>query len=114
MAASDKVDEIQPVLVYITCPDQETARRLAHKSVTARLAACANILTGMQSVYAWNGDIHEDSEVVLLLKTRRALADRLIAEITDAHPYDTPAALIIPTDGGSLPFIDWIGSATTS
>ncbi|MEO1720194.1 MAG: divalent cation tolerance protein CutA, partial [Pseudomonadota bacterium] len=45
MAASDKVDEIQPVLVYITCPDQETARRLAHKSVTARLAACANILT---------------------------------------------------------------------
>jgi periplasmic divalent cation tolerance protein len=101
-----------PVLVYTTCPSKEVAKRIGGELVRNRLAACANILPAMQSIYVWQGQLHDDDEVVMLLKTSRAHADRIVGEIERLHPYDTPAVLIIPVDGGSRPFIDWIGANT--
>jgi periplasmic divalent cation tolerance protein len=116
MADDDRLAQVgaddNPVLVYTTCPTKEVAKRIGGELVRNRLVACANILPAMQSIYVWQEALHEDDEVVMLLKTRRTLAARIVVEIERLHPYDTPAVLVIPIDGGSQPFMDWIGANT--
>ncbi len=97
-----------PVLIYSTFPDLGTAKRAAAGLVEHRLAACVNILPEMVSIYRWEGEIEEDTEVVLIAKTRRALVEPATAEISGSHPYDLPAILALPIEGGSVPFCDWI------
>ena len=100
------------VLVYSTFPSLETAEAEGARLVDMRLAACVNILPGMVSIYAWEGKRHRDEEVVMLIKTRRTLADRVIAEVKSRHPYETPALLILPVDGGSDAYIGWLCAQT--
>ena len=102
------------VFLYVTAPDAETAEALARELVEGNLAACANILPGMRSVYRWEGKVERGEEVVMIVKTttRSAAAarDRLIA----AHPYDTPcvAAIPIAADGSNANFLEWIAKKT--
>jgi periplasmic divalent cation tolerance protein len=100
------------VLVYVTAPSRDVAKTIAHTLVNERLAACANILDGMISVYRWQGAIEEAREAVLILKTRRELADRVVARVKSLHPYEVPAILVLPVEGGSQPFLDWIRTET--
>lgn len=100
------------VFVYITCPDRDTALALARAAVEERLAACGNILGGMTSVYRWEEAVREESETVLILKTRSELIDRLTARIVELHPYDTPCVAAIPIQAGAAPFLEWIRRET--
>ncbi len=102
------------VLVYATCPSIDEARRIGGVLVDRGLVACANILPGMTSIYVWQGKRHEDSEAVLILKTRAALADRVVAEAKALHPYDNPAVVVLPVNGGSAEFLAWIDAQTLS
>ena len=104
----------KPVLVYVTCPSLDVARTIGGQAVERRLAACANILPQMQSIYVWQGALHQDDEVVLLLKTRQACADAVTALVEREHPYDTPAVLVLPVEGGSGPFLAWIAEETST
>lgn len=99
-------------LVYITCPDKETALRLAKGAVEARLAACANILPGMVSVYEWDNALQTDEEVVLLLKTRRTLTSEITAWIKNQHPYSVPCIVQIPITGGNESYLEWLADQT--
>ena len=105
-------DEHNIVLVYTTWPSMEAAATAATAFVEAELAACANILPQMTSVYAWKGEIHRETEVVMLLKTRTGCQAALEAAILAAHPYDTPAVLVLPVAGGSAAFLNWIAAQT--
>jgi periplasmic divalent cation tolerance protein len=96
------------VLVYSTFPSLETAEAEGARLVDAGLAACVNILPGMVSIYVWDGKRSRDTEVVMIIKTRRTLADRIVAEVKSRHPYDKPALLILPVDGGSPDYIAWL------
>ena len=101
------------VIVYATFPSVESARVAAQRLVEQRLAACVNILTGMVAVYAWEGTLHQDEEVVALIKTRRALSEAVVRAVCERHPYDNPAALVIEVSGGAKPYLDWLASATS-
>ncbi len=101
------------VLVYTTFPDQAAAEGTGGAIVQAGLAACVNIIPGMTSIYVWQGNLSRDSEVVMLVKTRASLAERVMAEITARHPYETPALLILPVEGGSEAFLGWIAAQST-
>jgi periplasmic divalent cation tolerance protein len=68
----------------------------------------------MVSVYIWKGTRHRDAEVVLIAKTREALAGRLIKEARARHSYDNPAFLVLPVEGGSEPYLDWIATQTSA
>jgi periplasmic divalent cation tolerance protein len=111
-SADDGAGTAGVVIVYTTAPNLEEARRIAHALVGARLAACANILPGMTAVFAWQGQVSEAEEVVVILKTTQALAGEVCRDIKQMHSYDEPAALILPVAGGSPSFLDWIGAAT--
>jgi len=100
------------VLVYITCPDMEVATQLAQGTVQLRLAACANIIPGMTSIYEWNNELQTEQEIVLILKTRTDLVDPLTEWITLNHPYTVPCILQIPVHSGNEPYLKWLVEQT--
>jgi periplasmic divalent cation tolerance protein len=99
-------------LVYVTAPSLAEAESLARLAVERRLAACANILPGMRSLYWWQGKLEQADEVVLLLKTTEALAGELTRAIAAAHSYDCPCVVVLPIEGGHPAFLDWIAAET--
>lgn len=99
-------------LVYVTAPSLAEAESLARLAVERRLAACANILPGMRSLYWWQGKLEQADEVVLLLKTTEALAAELTRALASAHSYDCPCVVVLPIEGGHLAFLDWIAAET--
>ena len=78
------------------------------RSAKRRLAACVNILPGMVSHYWWEGKIERGEEVVMIIKTRASLADAVQAAVKELHPYDTPAILVLPVEGGEVGYIGWL------
>jgi periplasmic divalent cation tolerance protein len=72
------------------------------------LAACANILPGITSVYRWEGSLQRDSETLVVLKTTAARSDALRDRVVDLHPYDVPEVLVLPVVGGHAPYLRWV------
>jgi len=99
-------------LVYVTAPSLAEAEALARLAVEGRLAACANILPAMRSLYWWQGKLEQADEVVLLLKTTEALAPALIRALTEAHSYDCPCVVALPIASGNPDFLRWIETET--
>ena len=112
--ASGTTGDDQPVLVYATFPSAGEAERVGGALVDCGLAACVNIMPGMTSIYVWQGERRRDAEVVMIAKTRAALADRLVEEARRLHPYTNPALLVIPVLGGSADFCRWIAGQTAA
>lgn len=106
------MSESEFVLVYATYPDGDTARTAAQMLVGEKLIACANILAPGQSVYVWQGAIETAGEVVVLMKTRRVLADAAISRAKGLHPYAIPCFLVLPIDGGDPAFLEWVRGQT--
>jgi periplasmic divalent cation tolerance protein len=100
------------ILVYSTFPSAEEAERAGGALVDRGLAACVNIIPAMTSIYNWKGQRHRDSECVMIIKTRRPLAERVVAEARKLHPYENPAFLVLPVEGGSTDFMRWIVEQT--
>ncbi len=107
---SDTSVQDTPVLVYSTFPDSESARAAASCLVQQRLAACVNMIPGMRSIYVWEGKVADDEEIVFLAKTMKSTADAVMQAIAANHPYEEPALLVLPTQGSSKGFCDWIAS----
>lgn len=99
-------------LIYMTAPSQEAALTLAQALVSERLAACANVLGPITSIYWWDGKLNQDPEVALVLKTRADLVETLTARARDLHPYDCPCVVALPIDGGNPAFLRWIAAET--
>ena len=100
------------LLVLCTCPDEAVARDLARRVVEARLAACVNILPSVRSIYTWQGEIADDAEALMLVKTRDECFERLQQTIVDAHPYDVPEVVGIDIERGFEPYLSWITDTT--
>lgn len=99
-------------LIYVTAPDEAEAERLGRMAVEARLAACANILPGMRSLYWWQGRLEEAREAVLILKTTEALVPALTEALKKAHSYDCPCVVALPISAGNPDFLRWIEDET--
>lgn len=99
-------------LVLVTAPDLKTARSLARAALAAKLIACANLVPRVESHYWWRGKIERGTEVLLVLKTRRALRGALEKLVLKQHPYDTPEFLVLPLRGGSARYLAWLTAST--
>lgn len=102
------------ILVYVTVPDMPQAERIAQAVVGDRLAACANMLPAMQSVYHWQGKIETAAEVVLIFKTLDTLFAPLCAKVKELHSYETPCIISVPIAAGDQAYLDWIKAETKS
>eukprot|EP00793_Prasinoderma_coloniale_P002570 PRCOL_00002052-RA len=94
--------------VYVTAPNRAAAKSLAASLVEARLAACVNIVPGVESVYHWEGKVEVDEELLLIAKTTRSRLAALTEKVNAEHPYDVPEVVAIPFVGGSDKYISWL------
>ncbi|MBN2686337.1 MAG: divalent-cation tolerance protein CutA [Pontiellaceae bacterium] len=104
--------EVDAFLIYVTAKDAEEARRIAKAVVDERLAACANLLGGVESIYRWQGAVCEDREAALMLKTSGARQQELIERIRELHSYDCPCIVALPISDGNPDFLHWIIAET--
>jgi len=81
---------------------------MARTLVEDRLAACVNIVGGVDSVYRWKGAVEEAAEILLLIKTSVEKLDALEAAVRRLHSYDVPEFLILQIDGGSVAYLNWL------
>lgn len=100
------------VSVYATFGSDEEARRIGRQMVEERLAACVNILGPCHSIYRWQGEIEEASEVAAIFKTGAVKAQELIDRIAELHSYDVPAAVAWAVTDASLPYALWVTEST--
>jgi len=98
-------------IVLLTAPDLKTARTLARAAVRARLAACVNLLSGMESHYWWQGKIESTTEILLIVKTTRSKLIALEKLVLNHHPYDTPEFLVLPLGLGNGRYLDWLAAS---
>ena len=103
-----------PILVYATFPSLDEAERIGGRLVDDSLAACVNILPGMVSIYVWQEQRQKDEECAMIIKSRAALADRIIETVRAIHPYDNPALVVLDIAAGSPPFLEWIMEQTAA
>ena len=100
------------VFVYTTYPSLVEAEKAGQGLVGSRLAACVNILPGMVSIYRWQGAVERAEEAVMIVKTRASLAEAVRAAVKSAHPYDTPAIVVLPVESVDERYFAWILAET--
>ena len=100
--------------VTITAPDPDWLADFTRRLVADGLAACGNIVSGVRSLYAWEGDVQDDREALVILHTRRALVSAIIERATAEHPYDTPQVLVLPVVDASPGYRDWLLASTSA
>lgn len=99
---------MQTLFVYCTCSSVQQAQEIGKTAIEKRLAACANIIPTMQSIYRWKGEIVEDSEVVLFFKTTEAQFEALKSCIVEIHSYEVPCVIAFPITHAHQPYLNWI------
>lgn len=99
------------LLVYVTCADKAEAEKISAEVLGERLAACANLIDGMESIYWWQGKLESARECVLIFKSEKRLFDRLKNRILALHSYETPCVAALPITGGSRAYLDWISAS---
>ena len=100
------------VFVYTTYPSIVEAEQAGRELVQRRLCACVNILPGMVSLYWWEGAIERGEEVVMIIKTRAALAEAVREAVRQLHSYTTPAILVLPIESVDPDYKDWLMAET--
>jgi periplasmic divalent cation tolerance protein len=99
------------VIVFATFPDAETAERIVRIAVEERLAACANILPQIQSIYRWKGAVESATETLVLFKTTAAEYQQLEERIRELHPYEVPEVIAVPIESGQREYLTWISDS---
>jgi periplasmic divalent cation tolerance protein len=101
------------LLVMTSLPNGEAAKVLAKQVIDAHLAACAQIQTGVQSIYRWEGRLCEEQEVLLVAKTTAEQWPAISAFIKQNHPYDVPEIIAQPITHSDTDYAQWVIAETT-
>ena len=101
-------------LVFVTAPDLVVARILASGILENRLAACVNLVSGVESHYQWKGKLCQETEVLMVLKTTGDQLAALEAWVLAEHPYDTPEFVAVKIESGSTRYLDWVSQSVGS
>ncbi len=96
-------------VVLVTCASIAEARRIGRAVVEKKLAACANILSGVESIYRWKGKVERAREVLVIIKTSGTQLQELEREVKRVHSYDVPEFIVLPIVAGSKEYLEWIG-----
>ena len=98
-------------LAICTCPNQEIAESIAENIVAQRLAACVNIISGVRSIYQWQGNIESGQEILLLIKTHKDKYESLQNTITNMHPYEVPELITVDINQGLPEYLNWVANS---
>ncbi len=96
------------VLIFSTAPDDASGEQLAQTLVNEQLAACVNVHGPMLSIYRWKGDVERAAERQLVIKTTRDRVAAVEARLKALHSYEVPEFIVLPVEGGSRDYLDWV------
>ena len=96
------------IVVIITTPNSIEARKIAKKLVEEKLAACCNIIDRVNSIYFWQGKIEDETEALMMVKTRKELFDKLAKRVKELHKYTVPEIIALPILAGWGDYLKWI------
>ena len=99
-------------LVYVNTADRAEALHIGRVLVEARLAAGANVISEISSVYRWQGEVKEGTEAMLVLKTRSELVDEIVGKVRTLHSYECPSIVAVPATAGNLDYLAWVDRET--
>lgn len=99
-------------VVLVACPDRETGLKIGGSLVEDRLAACANLVDGVTSIYRWKNDIQQEPEVLLIIKTARTRFADVERRVLELHPYEVPEIICTEISAGNVPYLNWIDEST--
>ena len=106
-------EEPQIVDVTITAPDVDWLRQHCAMLIEKRLAASANIIPAIDSIYRWQGEIHHATEAYAMIRTTSALVETIVSSSVSGHPYENPHVVSRPIVGGSESYLRWVRSSTS-
>jgi periplasmic divalent cation tolerance protein len=101
-------------IILCTCPDKDTAEKIARLLVTGKQAACVNILPGITSIYLWQEKIESAQEQLLLIKANKNSYQAIETMIKKHHPYELPEIIAVPIENGLPEYLPWIDSCHSS
>jgi periplasmic divalent cation tolerance protein len=102
----------QLIVVLITAPSALVGEQIAQALLAKRLAACVNQAGTVQSLYHWQGAVHQDEETLLIVKSRMDLFEQLAFVVKSLHPYDVPEIIALPIVTGLSDYMNWIVEST--
>lgn len=102
------------VVVLVTAPDRAVATKLADTIVGKRVAACVNLVPGVESVYWWEGKVDRSQEILLIIKTTKRNFEKLRELLLAIHPYEVPEILALPIVAGHPAYLAWLASSVTT
>ncbi len=102
------------LLVGLVTTPPKDAERIARTLVEERLAACVNIVCMVKSYYWWEGKVQADEECLLIVKTTRKVADRLISRVKEVHPYTVPEVVLLPAERVLEEYLEWAVRETSA
>ncbi len=99
-------------VILTTCPNRESGERIAHLLVEQQLAACVNLTGTITSIYRWRGNIEQDQEILLIIKTTKRLYQSIESTVRQHHPYEEPEVISIDIKQGADSYLQWISEST--
>ena len=100
------------MVALTTAPSAEVAERIGRSLVEERLAACANVVPGITSIFRWKGAVERESEALVILKTTAADVEALERRVVELHPYEVPEVIAWPIEAGHGPYLEWVRAET--
>lgn len=104
----------ETAVILCTCPDEATAARLARGLVEERHAACVNVLPAVRSLYTWEGEVLDEREAMMVIKTTSDHFFLIEHWLAEHHPYDVPEVLALNAEHVSEPYLRWLRSAVST
>jgi periplasmic divalent cation tolerance protein len=101
-------------VALVTAPSVAVGADLCRRLLEERLVACGNVVPGIRSIYRWKGQVADEAEVLLVLKTVRSRVPELIARTRELHPYEVPEILVLDVETGHVPYLEWVTRETGS
>lgn len=98
------------IVVFTTAPNETTAKKLARGLVAEKLAACVQLVPNIESIYHWKGELHEEKEVQLIIKTVQSAWPNIETYLKEHHPYEVPEIIALPISHGAATYLSWLAS----
>ena len=102
------MENVERIVIFITCHDAEEAQNIAELLLEQRLAACVNIIPGINSSFWWEGKIDTATENLLMVKTRSTKLSEIVQSVKTVHSNTVPEIIALPVSGGNQDYLDWI------
>ena len=101
------------IVILVTCANKNQAKKIAAGLINAKLAACVNIIPGVESLFWWENKMDHADEVLLIVKSKKTKLARIIKKVRSLHSYSTPEIIALPIIAGDKDYLKWINESLT-